>query len=213
MAPPGHPNAGTYSYIVTYSSNGVEETKKLKLPTGSVAGKDSAKIPRSAESITEDVPQDDTIAEQSYGPKPSVPVSGQSQLQSKPNAFVPQLMNPETFKELGLDKLSPEAAKKLDEWLSNVVEKAYNRGISDRAGRAGATKGQDVIESRIAGAFEGWDGETVFKLINGQIWQQSSYAYHYSYSYRPEVLIYRSGGGYKMRVEGVGDYIYVQRVK
>lgn len=28
----------------------------------------------------------------------------------------------------------------------------------------------DVIESRIDGTFEGWDGDTVFKLINGQIW-------------------------------------------
>ncbi|MDR0881742.1 MAG: hypothetical protein LBP55_04270, partial [Candidatus Adiutrix sp.] len=34
-----------------------------------------------------------------------------------------------------------------------------------------------AIESQIDGTFEGWSGETVFKLTNGQIWQQSSYAY------------------------------------
>ena len=49
--------------------------------------------------------------------------------------------------------------------------------------------------------------------MNGQIWQQSSYAYHYSYAYNPDVLIYRSAGGYKMRVEGSDGFIYVIRVK
>ena len=35
-----------------------------------------------------------------------------------------------------------------------------------------------VIESQIDGEFEGWEGETVFVLTNGQIWQQSSYDYY-----------------------------------
>ena len=36
--------------------------------------------------------------------------------------------------------------------------------------------GANVIESRIDGEFTGWSGDTIFKLRNGQIWQQSSYA-------------------------------------
>lgn len=71
----------------------------------------------------------------------------------------------------------------------------------------------DVIESRIDGTFEGWDGDTVFKLINGQIWQQTQYSYTYHYAYRPEVLIYRSGSGYKMKVNGVNQEIGVKRIK
>jgi len=71
----------------------------------------------------------------------------------------------------------------------------------------------DVIESRIDGTFEGWDGDTIFKLINGQIWQQAEYAYTYHYAYRPEVLIYRSGSGYKMKVEGVSREIRVKRLR
>lgn len=71
----------------------------------------------------------------------------------------------------------------------------------------------DVIESRIDGTFEGWDGDTVFKLINGQIWQQTQYSYTYHYAYRPEVLIYRSGSGYKMKVDGVNQEIGVKRIK
>jgi len=71
----------------------------------------------------------------------------------------------------------------------------------------------DVIESRIDGEFEGWDGDTVFKLANGQIWEQASYAYTYHYAYRPEVIIFLTAGGYKMKVEGVTDTIYVRRLK
>jgi len=67
----------------------------------------------------------------------------------------------------------------------------------------------EVIESRIDGEFEGWEGETIVKLINGQIWQQSEYYYHYHYSYSPKVLVYRSGSGYKMQVDGISKSIGV----
>jgi len=69
-----------------------------------------------------------------------------------------------------------------------------------------------VVESRIDGEFEGWSGETIFKLANGQIWQQSSYDYTYHYAYRPKVIIFRTAGGYKMKVDGVDDTIYVTRL-
>jgi hypothetical protein len=75
------------------------------------------------------------------------------------------------------------------------------------------SQGSEVIESRIDGEFEGWEGETIFKLDNGQIWQQSAYAYTYHYAYRPEVLIYKSGGVYKMKVEDVEETITVERLK
>jgi hypothetical protein len=71
----------------------------------------------------------------------------------------------------------------------------------------------EFIETRIDGEFSGWEGETVFKLENGQIWQQASYAYMYSYKYRPKVLIFRTRGGYEMQVEGVSNRIRVTRLK
>ena len=70
-----------------------------------------------------------------------------------------------------------------------------------------------VIESKIDGEFEGWEGETLIKLINGQIWQQSEYHYHYHYAYMPEVVIYRSSVGYKMLVEGVDKPVGVIQLK
>lgn len=71
----------------------------------------------------------------------------------------------------------------------------------------------DVIESRIDGDFEGWEGETIFKLMNGQIWQQVDYKYTYHYAYMPEVIIIKSVSGYKMKVEGVRGTIQVVRLK
>lgn len=73
--------------------------------------------------------------------------------------------------------------------------------------------GSGVIESQIDGEFEGWSGETIFKLVNGQIWQQSSYAYTYHYAYMPKVLIYNSSGSYKLKVDGVSSTINVTRLR
>jgi hypothetical protein len=71
----------------------------------------------------------------------------------------------------------------------------------------------DVIESQIDGEFEGWEGETIVKLINGQIWQQTEYYYTYHYAYMPEVLVYRSSFGYKMKVDGVDQAVGVTRLR
>lgn len=69
------------------------------------------------------------------------------------------------------------------------------------------------VESEIDGEFEGWDGDTVFQLENGQVWQQSSYDYLYHYAYNPNVFIYDCDGEWKMKVEGVEDVITVERLK
>ncbi len=66
-----------------------------------------------------------------------------------------------------------------------------------------------TIESQIEGDFEGFDETTLFKLMNGQIWQQSESWYHYHYAFMPNVIVYKSGGGYKIRVDGVDKSISV----
>ena len=66
-----------------------------------------------------------------------------------------------------------------------------------------------VIKTQIDGDFEGWEGETIFKMMNGQIWQQSSYAYMYHHAYSPEVIIYETSRGYMMKVDGVEETINV----
>jgi len=60
----------------------------------------------------------------------------------------------------------------------------------------------DVIESRISGAFTGWQGDSEYELTNGQIWKQVRYRYQYRYKYRPHVLIYSASSGKTMDVGG-----------
>lgn len=65
----------------------------------------------------------------------------------------------------------------------------------------------NVIESRIDGNFEGFDSDKVYKLTNGQIWQQAEYKYTYSYKYRPRVTLVKSGIYYKMLVDGMSESV------
>lgn len=70
-----------------------------------------------------------------------------------------------------------------------------------------------AIESAIAGDVEGWDGETIFKLDNGQIWQQAEYDYTYFYEYNPDVTIYQTSAGCRMKVDGEDETVLVKRIK
>ncbi len=84
--------------------------------------------------------------------------------------------------------------------------------ISCLSGNSGYTDNREFIESKIQGEFHGWDGETIFLLDNGQIWQQSSYAYHYTYKYRPSVIIFKNGSSYEMQVDDIDKRIKVNRI-
>lgn len=77
----------------------------------------------------------------------------------------------------------------------------------------GSGKMTQVYESRIDGAFKGWTGDTIVKLDNGQIWQQSQYYYEYMYSYCPKVMIVKKGTSYKMQVDGINESVRVERLK
>ena len=121
---------------------------------------------------------------------------------------IKKLMTPSEFKLCGLEKLSPEELARLDTWLQ-----LYTLRVAQVLTREPSPSTPDIVKSRIEGTFEGWEGDTIFKLENGQIWQQSSYADTYHYAYRPQVLIYKTDGHYKMKVEGVDKTIYVKRLQ
>lgn len=79
--------------------------------------------------------------------------------------------------------------------------------------KGSSSSSSEVIRSQIDGDFEGFEGETIVKLMNGQIWQQSEYWYHYHYSYMPEVIIMNTSGGHKMVVDGIDKAVRVTRLK
>ncbi|MBN2463855.1 MAG: hypothetical protein JXB43_09700 [Dehalococcoidia bacterium] len=115
------------------------------------------------------------------------------------------------------------ADDKAREWLYYIQRRTTTR-IEDKettptptiiasSAPAVSPAGLQAIESRIDGEFQGWDGETIFRLMNGQIWQQAEYSYLYHYAYMPRVTIFSVSGGYKMQVEGINKAIRVQRLR
>lgn len=100
------------------------------------------------------------------------------------------------------------------------IYKLYIDGIEEtilckklNKGSKNMSEGNEVIESQIDGDFEGFEGETIIKLMNGQIWQQSEYYYHYYYHFMPKVMIYNTGTGYKIKVEGIDKAVGVVKLK
>jgi hypothetical protein len=68
-----------------------------------------------------------------------------------------------------------------------------------------------AIKSKIINDFNGWSGDTIFELQNGQIWKQDKYQYKYLYSYRPDAIIAKVGSHHIMTVKGKS--IRVKRIK
>ena len=108
-------------------------------------------------------------------------------------------MSAKEFEAAGLDTLTPQQLAALNTWLS-----AHPRRLDEEAG-------EDVIETRIDGDFDGWEGQTGFTLQNGQVWQQAGPGAKYYFANAPRVVISRAS--YKMKVEGMTGEIAVRRVK
>jgi outer membrane murein-binding lipoprotein Lpp len=128
------------------------------------------------------------------------------------NSQVDNLENELNTAQERISELEDENSE-LEEKLSNVEHFDDNGTIGRGYTQSGTNYTGQVIETNIDGEFEGWEGETIFKMMNGSIWQQSSYAYTYHYAYMPDVIIYRKGGSYYMKVEGVDDEIQVRQLR
>ncbi len=73
--------------------------------------------------------------------------------------------------------------------------------------------GNSVIESYIENDFQGLNSGNLYKLSNGQIWEQIEPWVWVWVWVRPEVIIYRTRGVYKMKVEGIDHAVTVRRVR
>jgi hypothetical protein len=113
-------------------------------------------------------------------------------------------------------KKTKEEISELEDKLSEV--KHFDNDASVGLGflsnsSGGVSYTGELIQTQIDGDFEGWDGETIFKMMNGTIWQQASYDYTYHYLYMPAVIIYKKDGMFYMKVEDVEDEIAVRQIK
>jgi len=77
----------------------------------------------------------------------------------------------------------------------------------------GKTAQTAVIESTVDGEFQGFNGKTIVKLSNGDVWRQTEYYFEYHYAYMPKVLVIRKGIGYVMKVEGIDKPVMVERLR
>ena len=68
------------------------------------------------------------------------------------------------------------------------------------------------IESRILGCFNGWNGHTVFRLENGQAWQQADSSTYEVTLQDPQVVIKRLGFGYLLTLPGHSGTVFVKRI-
>jgi hypothetical protein len=71
----------------------------------------------------------------------------------------------------------------------------------------------NVVESYITSDFDGLDHGNVYKLVNGQIWEQTEYWIWVWVWVNPKVLIWNDGGIYRMKVEGIDHPVMVRRIK
>jgi hypothetical protein len=140
------------------------------------------------------------LAAQSAGAEPHAPVR-------RPDAVLElaNLMTPADFRAAGLDRLSAAELATLDDWVGAFMVRALSARL-----RAGCSQ---PVESRVDGDFEGWDGNTLFQLENGQVWAQRGTASRYEYRVSPAVLIYETEAGCTMQVDGMEGEVPVERLR
>ena len=81
------------------------------------------------------------------------------------------------------------------------------------SGSSAGSHGQPIIESTIFSTFEGLNEGNIYKLANGQIWEQVEPWVWVWIWINPKVTIYAASGAYKMIVENIEHPVLVRRLK
>lgn len=93
---------------------------------------------------------------------------------------VQSLMTPEDYAASGLDKLSDAEREHLSEWVERyregavvgpVVHKKQSQMTEEEKVEDKKVR-EAVIVAKVVPSFKGWTGKTIFRLDNGQLWQQ-----------------------------------------
>jgi hypothetical protein len=131
-------------------------------------------------------------------------------------ATLEERMSQAELRAAGLDRLSPEELKYLNEWLR--LHGAGNPQVITPAGEPvfyPDSSARDTVESHIVGQFTGWHGKTIFKLDNGQEWRQAESGAYDAGKFEDPVVRIKPMllGSWLMYVEGCGCSVRVQRIK
>ncbi|GAP66633.1 hypothetical protein MBSD_n1944 [Mizugakiibacter sediminis] len=125
-------------------------------------------------------------------------------------------MSSAEFKAAGLDKLTPEELKTLDEWL-----RTHGTGGTQLVTPGGkpvfypSEAARKEEQGHLVGRFAGWTGGSVFTLDNGQVWKQAESGSYVcperdnpAVTLKPMLL-----GSWLMYVEGCNQSVRVQRIR
>jgi hypothetical protein len=81
------------------------------------------------------------------------------------------------------------------------------------SGTSASKPGQSAIESTIVSNFQGLNAGNIYRLANGQIWEQVEPWIWIWVWVNPSVIIYPASGGHKMKVENIDHPVLVRRIK
>lgn len=85
---------------------------------------------------------------------------------------------------------------------------------SEQLKKTVAKEAPEAIAARIKGEFKGWSGKTIFRLDNGQVWQQRVGGnYRSARRTDPEVVVERGRFGYYLRLVETGRSVGVKRIR
>ena len=94
-----------------------------------------------------------------------------------------------------------------------VAQTQNNTQSSDSFGQVSEDQTSEIT-SRIIGKFDGWTGDTLFRLENGQVWRQSGNGFLKVSLNNPKVTIEKATfGGFRLSVEGYNSRVKVKRVQ
>jgi len=125
------------------------------------------------------------------------------------------------FRATGLDHLTDAQIKALDAWFADY-ERSHapcapttaTPAMAAQPTPASAPAG-DVLVAHLVGNFTGWGNNTVFKLDNGQVWEQVDDSMLSIGAIKNPKVTIKKGliSAYYLSVEGVDDSVLVRRVK
>lgn len=153
---------------------------------------------------------------------PSLSADGFSSLQEQMTGI--------EFTTSGLDKLSDKELEALNEWISNhslgtldVPKSAETAAVKAEDVPGGDTRGltgdksddKSPIRSQILGEFDGWDGQTVFRLENGMIWVQDDNDKVFVRDAENPIAVIEQGmfGTWRLQIEGHDAQCKVKRIE
>lgn len=149
-------------------------------------------------------------------------------------ADLEDILTADQFRGAGLNTLSPDQMVTLNGWLTTYLRSQTASSVIPPTPLVAPTPAPSVatgpasfgavmlktskyepesIHTTIVGKFTGWSGSTIFKLANGQVWQQSSPDDYETEMQNPEVVLKKLSLGYLLTLPGHGQTVFVVRIQ